>query len=145
MKRIALIAGGIFVVLVGAALTVPFLVPKSVYRAQIERAAGQALQRKVTLDGEVKLSLFPRIAASVGGMKVANPEGFDGPYMIEAGELRGAVKWAPLLFGQRVEVHELAFIDAAVSLQVREDGTTNWVLEKAPPREGAPAAGGGFN
>jgi AsmA protein len=146
MKRIALIAGGIFLLLIGAALTVPFLVPKSVYRAQIERAAGQALQRKVTLDGDVRLSLFPRIAASVGGMKVANPEGFDGPYMIEAGELRGAVKWAPLLFGQRVEVHELAFIDAAVSLQVKEDGTTNWVLEKVPPSTtDTPPSGGGFN
>ena len=145
MKRIALIAGGIFVILIGAALTVPFLIPKSVYRAQIEQAAGQALQRKVTLDGDVRLSLFPRIAASVGGMKVSNPEGFDGAYMIEAGELRGAVKWGPLLFGQRVEVHELAFVDAAVSLQKKEDGTTNWVLEKAPPREGAPSTGGGFN
>jgi AsmA protein len=145
MKRIALIAGGIFIILIGVALTVPFLIPKSVYRAQIERAAGQALQRKVTLDGEVRLSLFPRIAASVGGMKVANPEGFDGPYMIEAGELRGAVKWAPLLFGQRVEVHELAFIDASVSLQKKADGTTNWVLEKAPPSGAAPSEGGGFN
>lgn len=145
MKRIALIAGGIFVLLIGAALTVPFLVPKSVYRTQIEMAASQALQRKVSLDGDVRLSLFPRIAASVGGMKVSNPEGFDGPYMIEAGELRGAVKWGPLLFGQRVEVHELAFVDAAVSLQVKADGTTNWVLEKAPPREGAPSSGGGFN
>ncbi len=145
MKRIALIAGGIFVLLIGAALTVPFLIPKSVYRTQIERAAGDALQRKVTLDGEVRLSLFPRIAASVGGMKVANPDGFDGPLMIEAGELRGAVKWAPLLFGQRVEVHELAFVDASVSLQKKADGTTNWVLEKAPPSGAAPTEGGGFN
>ncbi len=145
MKRIALIAGGIFVILIGVALTVPFLIPKSVYRAQIERAAGEALQRKVTLDGEVRLSLFPRIAASVGGMKVANPDGFDGPYMIEAGELRGAVKWAPLLFGQRVEVHELAFVDASVSLQKKADGTTNWVLEKDPPSGAAPSEGGGFN
>lgn len=145
MKRIALIAGGIFVLLIGAVLTVPFFVPKSVYRAQIEKAAGQALQRKVTLDGDVRLSLFPRIAASVGGMKVANPEGFEGPYMIEAGELRGAVKWGPLLFGQRVEVHELAFVDAAVSLQKKADGTTNWVLEPAKPAEGKPSTGGGFN
>ncbi|MEX1252165.1 MAG: AsmA family protein [Hyphomonas sp.] len=145
MKRIALIAGGIFVILIGVALTLPFLIPKSVYGAQIERAAGEALQRKVTLDGEVRLSLFPRIAASVGGMKVANPDGFDGPYMIEAGELRGAVKWAPLLFGQRVEVHELAFVDASVSLQKKADGTTNWVLEKAPPSGAAPSEGGGFN
>jgi AsmA protein len=145
MKRIALIAGGIFVVLIGVALTVPFLIPKSVYRAQIERAAGEALQRKVTLDGDVRLSLFPRIAASVGGMKVANPEGFTGPYMIEAGELRGAVKWAPLLFGQRVEVHELAFIDASVSLEKKADGTTNWVLEEAEPAQPGSAKGGGFN
>jgi AsmA protein len=145
MKRIALIAGGIFVLLIGAALAVPFLIPKSVYRAQIERAAGDALQRKVTLDGQVRLSLFPRIAASVGGMKVANPEGFEGAYMIEAGELRGAVKWAPLLFGQRVEVHELAFVDASVSLQRKADGTTNWVLEDKAPSEGPAAEGGGFN
>ena len=145
MKHIALIAGGIFVLLIGAAMAVPFLIPKSVYRAQIERAAGEALQRKVTLEGEVRLSLFPRIAASVGGMKVANPEGFEGAYMIEAGELRGAVKWAPLLFGQRVEVHELAFVDASVSLQRKADGTTNWVLEDTAPPEGAGAEGGGFN
>ena len=89
--------------------------------------------------------MFPRIAASVGGMKVSNPDGFEGPYMIEAGELRGAVKWAPLLFAQRVEVHELAFVDASVSLQKKADGTTNWVLEKAPPSGEAPSEGGGFN
>ena len=145
MNRIALISGGIFVVLIGGALTVPFLIPKSVYRAQIERAAGEALQRKVTLDGEVRLSIFPRIAASVGGMKVSNPDGFEGPYMIEAGELRGAVKWAPLLFGQRVEVHELAFIDASVSLQKKADGTTNWVLEDKAPSQPGTGSGGGFN
>lgn len=145
MKRIALITGGIFVLLIGAAVAVPFLVPKSVYRAQIERAAGGALQREVTLDGQVRLSLFPRIAASVGGMKVANPDGFEGPYMIEAGELRGAVKWAPLLFGQRVEVHELAFIDASVSLQRKADGTTNWVLGDKAPAQGPAGEGRGFN
>jgi len=145
MDRIALISVGIFLVLIGGLLTMPFLIPKSVYRAQIERAAGEALQRKVTLDGDVRLSIFPRIAASIGGMKVSNPEGFDGPYMIEAGELRGGVKWAPLLFGQRVEVYELAFIDASVSLQKRADGSTNWVLNDKPPSHPGTGTGGGFN
>lgn len=145
MNRIALISVGIFLVLMGGLLTMPFLIPKSVYRAQIERAAGEALQRKVTLDGDVRLSIVPRIAASVGGMKVSNPEGFDGPYMIEAGELRGAVKWAPLLFSQRVEVHELAFIDASVSLQKRADGSTNWVLDDKAPSQPGTGTGGGFN
>ncbi|MFN7056743.1 AsmA family protein [Hyphomonas sp.] len=138
-KRIALISAAIAGLLIAALLTVPFLVPKSVYRAQIERAATQALQRDVVLSGDVRLSVFPQIAASVGGVTVANPQGFDGPYMIQAGELRGSVRLLPLLSG-RVEVRELAFVDASVSLQRLEDGSTNWVFgDPAPPAERPPA------
>jgi len=153
MKRIALIGGGILALLIAVAATIPFLIPKDVYRTQIERAATQALQRSVTLTGDVKLSVFPQIAASVGGVTVANPEGFDGPFMVEAGELRGSVRWMPLLSG-RVEIRELAFVDAQVSLQKLADGQTNWVFTPAAPAQparppsgepAAPAPQRGFN
>lgn len=153
IKRIALIAGGVLAVLIAIVVTVPFLVPKDVYRNQIERAATQALQRKITLTGDVKIGVFPTISASVGGVTVANPEGFDGPYMVEAGELRGSVKLLPLL-SRRVEIKELAFVDANVSLQRLADGQTNWVFgsadqpardPEAPRPSGQPAQGGGFN
>ncbi|MFN4024196.1 MAG: AsmA family protein [Hyphomonas sp.] len=153
IKRIALIAGGVLAVLIAVMVTVPFLVPKEVYRNQIERAATQALQRKITLTGDVKIGVFPTISASVGGVTVANPEGFDGPYMVEAGELRGSVKLLPLL-SRRVEIKELAFVDANVSLQKLENGQTNWVFGPADdaPRPqpearpaGEPAPSGGFN
>lgn len=132
MKRIALIGGGVLALLIAVAVTIPFLIPKDIYRAQIERAATQALQRSVILNGDVKLSVFPQIAASVGGVTVANPEGFDGPFMVEAGELRGSVRLLPLLSG-RVEISELAFVDAQVSLQKLADGQTNWVFAPAAP------------
>lgn len=153
MKRIALIGGGILALLIAVAATVPFLIPKDVYRAQIEKAATQALQRSVTLTGDVKLSVFPQIAASVGGVTVANPDGFDGPFMVEAGELLGSVRLLPLLSG-RVEISELAFVDAQVSLQKLADGQTNWVFTPAaappsgrPPSDAPapPATARGFN
>ncbi|ABI77834.1 AsmA family protein [Hyphomonas neptunium ATCC 15444] len=137
IKRAGLIAGGIVALLLVGLVTVPFLVPKEVYRAQIERAATQALQRQITLTGDVKISIFPSIAASVGGVTVANPEGFDGPYMVEAGELRGSVRLMPLL-SRRVEVKELAFVDARVSLQKLANGQTNWVFTPAEPTQPAP-------
>lgn len=138
MKRIGLIAGGVVALVLIGIVAVPFLVPKEVYRAQIERAATQALQRQITLTGDVNVSVFPTIAASVGGVTVANPEGFDGPYMVEAGELRGSVKLMPLL-SRRVEVKELAFVDAQVSLQKLADGRTNWVFTPAEPAQPGPS------
>lgn len=144
MKRIVLIAAGIAVLLVAGLATVPFLIPKDIYRGQIERAARGALQRDVVLSGDVRLSLFPRIAASVSGVTVANPDGFAGANMVEAGELRGSVKWLPL-FSQRVEVQEIAFVDASVALQRLPDGRTNWVLEAKPSAAAGAPSGGGFN
>ncbi|WP_162173751.1 AsmA family protein [Hyphomonas johnsonii] len=146
MKRVLLIAAGVLGVLIIAALAVPFLIPKDVYKAQIEKAATAALQRDVHLNGDVKISVFPRIAASVGGVTVANPDGFDRPNMIEAGELRGSVKWLPLL-SRRVDVQELSFVDARVDLHRLANGSANWEFPEgeASASESPAPSGGGFD
>lgn len=125
MKRIWLILLGIMGALVIAALVVPFLVPAEVYKTQIERSATNALQRDVQLNGDVSISVFPRISASVENVTVANLDGFEAEHMIKAGALSGSVKWLPLLSG-KVDVQELSFIDADVRLQKRADGRGNW-------------------
>ena len=139
MKRVLLIVSGIAALLIIAAFSVPFFIPKSVYKNKIENAATNALQRDVTLAGDVKISVFPRISASVERVSVANPDGFATPNMIEAGALRGSVKWMPLL-SRRVDVQEIAFVDADVFLQRKADGNTNWEFasskEASPPPEG---------
>jgi AsmA protein len=139
MKRVLLIVSGIAALLIIAAFSVPFFIPKSVYKNQIENAATNALQRDVTLAGNVTISVFPRISASVEQVSVANPDGFATPNMIEAGALRGSVKWMPLL-SRRVDVQEIAFMDADVFLQRKADGNTNWEFASSeaasPPPEG---------
>lgn len=125
MKRFAFIFLGILAVLLIAAFTVPFLIPNEVYKNQIESAATKTLQRDVVLNGDVSISVFPRLSASVENVTVANPDGFEEPHMISAGALRGSVKWLPLL-GRKVDIHELAFVDADVKLRRLADGRPNW-------------------
>lgn len=142
MKRFAYIAAAVLGLIIAAAMIVPFLVPNEVYRNQIEKAATNALGRQVTLGGEARVSLFPRISASIEDVTVANPDGFDDPNMVEAGALRGVVKWGPLL-ARRVEIDELAFEDATVRLQRLSDGRANWEFGEPASDEPATEDGSG--
>ena len=129
MKRLLYIFGALVAVLAIVISVVPYLIPSSVYRAQIETQAEAALGRDVALNGDARLSIIPSISARVGGVTVANPSGFSAANMIEAGELRARVKFFPLLAG-RVEIAEISLVDANVSLERLSDGTANWVFSE---------------
>ena len=127
MKRVLISILVILVLAIGAAVGAALLIPKEVYKERIEAAATDALGRELALNGDVGLSFFPRISASIEDVTVANAPGFDGEHMVKAGALRASVKWGPLL-SRKVEVHELAFVDADIRLQKLADGRTNWTL-----------------
>lgn len=125
MKRVLFIAGAIVAILIVALVTVPFLVPASVYKAQIESAATQALGRDVVLKGDPQISILPTLSASIDGVEVANPEGFSDPLMIEAGSLKASVKLLPLI-SRRVEIAQITLNDPTVRLERLADGRANW-------------------
>lgn len=125
MKRLILILLAIPIVLLAIVVTVAFFIPSSVYKAEMETAASNALQRDVTLNGDPKLSIFPTLAASIAGFEVSNPDDFEQDKMIEAGEFHASLKFLPLLFG-RVEVNQITLTDATISLERLADGRANW-------------------
>ncbi|MEE9381254.1 MAG: AsmA family protein [Hyphomonadaceae bacterium] len=144
MKRILFGVLGIVVLLIAAAAIVPFLIPNEVYKARIETEASKALGRDVILNGDVSLSVFPSISARIGDVTVANPDGFSGDQMITAGSMKASVRWAPLL-SKRVEVAELSFVDADVSLERLADGRVNWIFSSGtsdPENPTEPTEGG---
>ena len=146
MKRLLIILAAFVAILVAVAAIVPFLVPSSVYKTQIETAASQALGREVVLNGEAKLSILPSISARVDGVAVANPEGFSDPLMIEAGSLRARVKLLPLL-SSRVEIAQITLEDATVRLERLQDGRANWEFGTGETPSDAPSpetGGSGF-
>ncbi len=142
MKRLLIILSALIAILIAAAVIIPFLIPTSVYKAQIENAATEALGRDVTLRGDAKISILPVISARIEGAEIANPEGFSDPLMIEAGSLNANVKLLPLL-SRRVEVGKITLADATVRLERLADGRANWVFgtpgandPASPPEDG---------
>ncbi|NQY98068.1 MAG: AsmA family protein [Henriciella sp.] len=125
MKRLLIILSAFVAILLAAAVIIPFLIPTSVYKTQIESAASKALDREVTLQGDPKLSILPVISARIEGAQISNPDGFSDPLMIEAGSLQANVKLLPLL-SRRVEVGKITLDDATVRLERLADGRVNW-------------------
>lgn len=146
MKRILIIAGALLAILIAVVVALPFLIPTSVYKAQIETSATNALGREVELQGDPKLSVFPTISARIDGVEVANPDGFSDPLMIEAGSLRASIKILPLL-SSRVEVAQVTLEDATVRLERLADGRANWEFasdDGQSQEDGAGEGSGGF-
>lgn len=144
MKRILIIAGAIVAILIAVLVTVPFLIPSSVYKAQVESAASKALGREVTFKGDPRVSILPVLSASIDGVEVANPDGFSDPLMIEAGSIRASVKLMPLL-SQRVEIAQITLNDSTVRLERLADGRANWEFrsDDAPADDEQPSSGSG--
>lgn len=128
MRKILIIVGGVLVLLLGALLIIPNLIPQEVYRAKIEEEASKALGRKVTVTGNIAVSIFPRLEARAGASTIANPEGFGEKPFAAMKELRAAVALWPLLF-QNVEIEEFVLVEPTIGLVSLEDGKNNWTFD----------------
>lgn len=123
------VLGGLLGLLFLAVLIIPNLIPQEVYRAEIEKAVQQATGRKVTISGEIKVAVFPRIEARAGASSLANPEGFGAEPFATMKELRAAVALWPLIFGGGVEIEEFVLVEPDIRLVNLADGTNNWTFE----------------
>jgi len=131
----------LIVLVIGAAIIIPFVLPASFYQDRVQLAASEALHRDVALDGELELRLLPRIEIRASNVSIANTDGFGEAPFAEMGEMRIAVRLEPLL-SRRIEIAEFVLIDPTIRLQQR-GGRNNWTMAAAgqtPP----PAAEGGF-
>lgn len=143
LKLVALVIGGLVALVVLALVAVLVLVDPNDYRGEIERRAQEATGRKLTIAGDIALSLFPWIALDVGRVELGNPAGFGGGPFLKAERMRVGAKLIPLL-SRRLEVRRVAIDGLEVALVTRADGTNNWSdLAKsdatAPADAGAPA------
>lgn len=132
MLRFFLIIFAIIAVLIGGVVAAVHFIPSSVYREKIETVAEAALGRDVTINGDIKLRLFPKITASAGETTIANPDGFGDTDFASMTELRAAVKILPLL-SQKVEIDEFILVDPKLSLVKLKNGKDNWTFAPAKP------------
>lgn len=122
MQRLFLVLVVLVALVAGAVFVLPAVIRASAYRERVELAVGEALHRPVSLAGDVRLSLFPRVEVRAEDVSIANAEGFGDEAFAQMRQMRVAVELIPLL-SRRIEITEFVLVEPTIRLEQR--GTRN--------------------
>ena len=108
----------------------PAFIPIETYKGQIQTAARDATGRELTIDGDISLSLLPRLAIEVENVSFANAPGAVEPQMASIEKLAVQLQILPLL-SREVKLDRLVLVRPNILLEVDAQGRPNWVFETA--------------
>jgi AsmA protein len=128
MKRVLLIAGGVVFLLLAAIVAIPFLIPASQYKAQIEASASQAVGREFKINGPIRFAFWPTLGVTADDVTIANARGGKAPFFASIGELDIGVKPMPLLSGD-IQIERLVLRKPALALEEDAGGKPNWIFD----------------
>jgi AsmA protein len=137
MKKFLLALLGVIVLVIAAAIVVPFLLPTDTYKQQIEAQVERLTGRKLAISGPLDISLLPTVAVTAEDVRFANVEGGTAPEMMALKGLQAELKIWPLLRGT-VEVDRFVLIEPEFHLEIDAEGGPNWAF--GAPQDEAVAA-----
>lgn len=137
-KLVTVALGGLVGLVLLALLGVWLFVNPNDYKPRIAAMVKQSTGRELTLDGAIKLSLFPWIALELGPASLGNPAGFPTEPFIAFQHASVRVKLLPLL-AKRLEVGRIVLDGFDMRLLKNSEGKGNWegFGTSAPPTPGA--------
>lgn len=129
MRIAKLVLWGLIAILLltvsGVGLFVSTFDPNS-YRELLGKSIEEATGRKLIIDGELSLSVWPQIALRAEGVSLANPDGFATHQpMLRTSALEATIEVAPLL-QREMNIDGVVFYSPVLLLQQMADGTNNW-------------------
>jgi AsmA protein len=139
LKIAAFVAGGVLALIVVALLLVVLFVDPNDYRDRLAALVESETGRKLTLSGDLKLSVFPWIAIEAGPASLGEAPGFGDEPFVAIRHARIGVRLWPLLRG-KIEVGEVRLEGARIRLITDERGRDNWADLGAEEAETAPPA-----
>jgi len=144
MRRVLIVIAALLAVIAIAVVGALTLIPDSVYRDEIKKAAKEATGRDVDIAGGIGLSLYPVLGVKAEDVTLANAPGFNALFFARMKELDAGVKLWPLFSG-KVEIARFALVEPDIALEVDAKGNNNWTFEtaakKAPEAEEKGAGG----
>jgi AsmA protein len=124
--------------LIAVVSILPFVINPNDFKPEIIAAVKDKTGRELTLDGELKLSLFPWAGISTEKIALSNaPEFQDRPFAtIEEGNI--GIRLLPLL-SKKVEISRIVLKGLVLNLARNKQGLTNWDDLTASDLKTAPA------
>ncbi|OJX72163.1 AsmA family protein [Magnetospirillum sp. 64-120] len=141
MKKLFVAVAVVLVLLIGAVVALPSLVPADKIKDEVVAQVKAATGRDLTIAGKVSVSAFPSLGVEVNNIALSNPAGFSTKDLVRLGALDVKLKLMPLLSG-RVEVDSFVLVDPVITLEVDRKGKANWVFDTPAAKPAAKAETG---
>lgn len=137
LKIIGLVAAGLVGLVLVAAVLVYLLVNPNDFKPKIAAAVKGSTGRELNLQGDIKLSVFPWVALTLGPASLGNPPGFDGAPLLSFKRADVRVRLLPLL-SKHLEVSKIVLDGLDLRLVKKPDGSNNWQVIHAQATAAAP-------
>ncbi|WP_027168760.1 AsmA family protein [Mesorhizobium sp. WSM3224] len=130
LARLFVIFGGLFVLVLCAALVVPYFIDWTGYRGDFEREASTVLGRKVTVKGDATARLLPFPSVTFSNVEVAG--GPEGQPAMTVETFSMDAELAPFLRGE-VLIFDMRLVHPKATIDVAGDGTVDWAIRPSSP------------
>ncbi|TPM38678.1 AsmA family protein [Mesorhizobium sp. B2-3-4] len=130
LARLFVIFGGLFVLVLCAALVVPYFVDWTGYRADFEREASAILGRKVTVQGDATARLLPFPSVTFSNVAVAGGPNGQPAMTVETFSMDAEL--APFLRGE-VLIFDMRLVRPKATIDIAPDGTVDWAMRPSSP------------
>lgn len=138
-RSLALVAAAIALLAVAAAAVLWVGARTPPARRMVAGWVSDAIGLPATI-ASLRLGFFPRPALEIGGLRIAQPEGFGDKPLAEIARARVTMPWQVVWGGQ--EIGDVSILGARLRLQVAPNGDANWSrLFPAPAAEHGAAGG----
>ena len=130
MKKLLLGLLLLVVVLVGVAVALPFVLPRDMIKAELERRLTTELDREVQIAGPLEFRPWRPFALTLADVTIANPAWATEPTLARIDRLELAVD-ALAYLGGTIALDQLLLERPTLALEIRADGTPSWQFETA--------------
>ncbi len=127
-KLIKIIAGLVvlgFVLIIAAAVILPLVINPNDFKPQIVEAVKQQTGRDLQIEGDLGLSVFPKVGLALGKTELSNAVGFGDVPFAQMNAVNIQVALMPLL-DKQVEMDEIVVDGLTLNLKKDKTGKTNW-------------------
>lgn len=118
-------AVGVVLIVAAACLILPHVIDVQKYKPVLEQKIYAATGYPVSLGDTVDLSIFPSVGVSFDGLRLGNPEGFEGSDFVKIASFETKLRVMPL-FSKKVEIGRFVIDGVEINLERTAEGRTNW-------------------
>jgi AsmA protein len=125
VKWIAIVLGGLIVLVIVALLVIPSFVDLQKYKPRIEEQVAKSTGRPFHIGGDLELSLFPWAGVAFSDLHLGNPSGFKEKDFVTIRSFDVRVKLLPLIF-KDIQVKRFVVEGPRIVLEKSKEGRGNW-------------------